>query len=133
MVDSFNFVTKFTIKSYFSPSQQHKKYSKKLSFKQLDLTAVPHCSPVFWLRIAQTCVLVLSSQFNYLNNVSVITTSLHPNSRLQLCYGIVLVMLLFYSSVTNQATTYKSDENKRIFSLCSMDHISYVFFTLSLL
>ena len=31
---------------------------------------------------------------------------------LQLCYGTVLVMLLFYSLVTNQATTYKKVQTK---------------------
>ena len=48
-----------------------------------------------------------------------------PTPKLQLCYGTVLVMLLFYSLKNNQATTYKSDQIKRICSL--LDRISCCF------
>ena len=47
--------------------------------------------------------------------------------KLELWYGTVGVILFFYSLVTNQVTTCKSQQNKIICSLRFMDHIRYVF------
>ena len=78
---------------------------------------------MFWFLTAKSGVLVsnranrcsefiksveLSQQWFWLSRLLYRSTP-----KRQLCYGNALVMLWFYSLVTNQATTYKSDQNKR--------------------